>query len=176
MTSERSDRSLRIALAASKATLFLSAPGLSPMVSVAGRQADSLTGLLALLPELADGAPVGLAALCLHFHGDGQYLLIDQPDAFRQRYAAQFAYEPTNDNAPVTVADFPLYDNAEIAMPTRAGAHLVFYAESFAHGLPFRVQIAWPPSERKAGVDFRLLKVLDESELAFPGADPVDPQ
>ncbi len=111
----------------------------TPFATVNGQTYTTFSELLSAAPDMS--AP-SLARALNHFDPKGSdYSLIRDPDAFQQRYKAQYERAesaPLDPNNP-DISNFPMPDLSQIRAPELMEAEIVFYATLNGLGVPYRV-------------------------------------
>lgn len=114
-------------------------------VAVAGQRYGTLAELAAAYPAIGAAAQLPLCcALCLHFAGGDDFAPIGDPLAYRQRYRRLVQRGHRGMAGNFSTADFGPFDVSEVGPPQLRDGRLVFYVEDRRHGVPYRVEAAWP--------------------------------
>lgn len=115
-----------------------------PFVIAGGQRYNSMAELTTANPEL--GASEQLPLYCriyLHFVRGFGFILIDNPEEFRSRYAARVRHGKAALGDRPTTADFGPFNTSEIGHPKLTEDKLVFYVEDKLYGIPYRVEAPW---------------------------------
>lgn len=137
------------------ATLLLEVSEGQGYVAVAGKRYATLAELAAAYPAVGTAAHLPLCcALCLHFAGADDVMPIGDPLEYRRRYRTLVQRGQKVAAGRFATADFGPFDVSEVGPPRLLDGQLVFYVEDRRHGVPYRVEAAWPGPGR---VKFLLL-------------------
>lgn len=105
------------------------------VIEYAGKVYDSLSTLFEHAPELKEESNVlGIAKIVNYMLGGENYLLIENPEYFAERYQARSQLAP----------DFGVYDVSSVKSPYIENGTLIFYVENVGLGVPYRVSLSFP--------------------------------
>lgn len=116
-----------------------------PVVFIDSEQATSMADLLSLAPELDKAEALLLAQIANHFAYDVQYIVIEDPKIFADKYMAQVKKEDSNvgwREGVIRLIDFGIPDFNEIKTPEYSDNKLVFYAVDAFLGVPYKVEVS----------------------------------
>jgi hypothetical protein len=135
-----------------------------PTIQCGDKQVATFGELLKAAPHLKKKEQLNQLCQALnHLWRGNEYALIDDPDAYRDRYQQRLAAEDPHATwrpDAVRLRDFGVCDLSELAAPRVKGKQLIFYVEDDYLGVPYRVT-APTPTQPKGDPTYEPLPVVD---------------